>query len=63
MSIMTVYSYPNYSYLAIKIMMRIGSLDMVKVNIARGAPNARNVQPKNSIKVIFAVKIGYEPTS
>ena len=38
--------------LAIRIIILIGSLTIVKVNIARGGPNARNVQPKNSIIVI-----------
>lgn len=35
--------------LAIRIIILIGSLAIVKANIARGGPNARNVQPKNSI--------------
>lgn len=38
---------------ATSTMMRIGSWAMVNVNIANDGPNARNVQPKNSGKVIF----------
>lgn len=38
---------------ATSTMMRMGSLAMVNANIAKDGPNARNVQPKNSGKVIF----------
>ena len=40
------------NYLAIRIIIRIGSLEMVKANIARAGPNAINAQPKNSSKAI-----------
>lgn len=38
---------------ATSTMIRIGSWAMVNVNIANDGPNASNVQPKNSGKVIF----------
>lgn len=38
---------------ATNTIMRIGSWAMVNVNIANDGPNARNVQPKNSGKVIL----------
>lgn len=38
---------------ATSTMMRMGSWAMVNVNMANAEPNARNVQPKNSGKVIF----------
>lgn len=40
---------------ATSTMIRIGSWAMVNVNIANDGPNARNVQPKNSGKVISTI--------
>lgn len=40
------------TYADIKIIIRIGSFATNKQNIANGGPNAINVQPKNSNKVI-----------
>ena len=40
-------------YLAIKTIILNGSLAIVKINRAAAGPNARKVQPKNSITVIL----------
>ena len=40
-------------YLAIKIMIRIGSLATVKANRANAGPYAMKAQPKNSKSAIF----------
>lgn len=42
---------------ATNMIIRIGSCATVIVNIANDGPNARNVQPKNSGKVIFAFQL------
>lgn len=39
--------------LAIMMMILMGSFEMVMANIAKGGPNARKVQPKNSMTVIL----------
>ena len=39
---------------AIMMITFIGSLAMVKMNMATGGPNAMNVQPKNSHSVMMA---------
>ena len=38
-----------------RMIILIGSLAMVKMNIARGGPKARRPHPKNSMTVISAV--------
>lgn len=48
--------FDNKPYLAMRMMIRIGSLAMVKRNMASGGPNARNAQPKNSRRAIFLYK-------
>lgn len=41
------------AHLAMRMMIRIGSLAIVIRNIASGGPNARNAQPKNSRRAMF----------
>jgi len=40
---------------AMRIMIRTGSLAIVKTNRAKGGPKAMKVQPKNSGNVIFSL--------
>lgn len=39
--------------LAINIMIRMGSIAIVKVNIAKGGPKANKAHPKKSMTVIL----------
>ena len=47
------------TYLDIRIIILIGSLAMVKMNIAKGGPNARKPHPKNSMTVMIAAVYSY----
>lgn len=40
------------TYADIKMIMRMGSLAIVKQNMAKGGPKAMKVHPKNSVTVI-----------
>ena len=40
-------------YLAMSMMILMGSLTIVRRNMASGGPNARNAHPKNSRSAIF----------
>lgn len=43
--------------LTIKMMILMGSIAILKVNIANGGPNAKKAHPKKSITVILSDKI------